>query len=300
LEGINLYPSFLITQNWHPKNYFPVFRGHNTVIQFFNAPNPQSFIVKLRLVKHAWKNGGLRGLIVFLQSLITSVFGFFYLKLEFVIFRSNFDVLYRQRITLAKNKTLTLNINEILGDLNRDEAYGVYVRAEKGSSVNFAGFHTGTFTVSYLSNHNVAMYRNGIFGRPVNDFNHHRPLGFRSFFPILTNEFVYSNLVIINYSSADNYKHVATIELTLVNTTDGISSKVELGCKQIAANEWIEINIDLLIKENCGGGSNNSASSYIVAFAPGVTCSSIHLVRSRIDQSIVAVEHSRPTHMYVT
>lgn len=256
-------------------------------------------MVKLRLIKHAWKNGGLRGVAVFLQSLIAGVFGYFDLRLEVVIFRSDFGVLYRHRTTLEKNRTLTLNIYELLDSSNRDDAYGAYVRATKGTSVNFAGFHTGTFTVSYLSNNNIAMYRNGIFGRPVNDFNHHRPVGFRSFFPILSNELVYSNLVIINYSSADNYKHVAVVELTLVRTINGVSQKFELGCKQIAANKWIEIDIDLLTKENYGGGSNSLVSNYIVASASGVTCSSIHLLRSKIDKSIVAVEHSRPTHMYV-
>ena len=172
--------------------------------------------------------------------------------------------------------------------------FTLLVSLSRGVDVSHTGFGSGTLSVNYKnSDRSICMYRNGLFARPVNDFTHHKPKGFRSIFPFFWDKTQESSFVLVNYSTDKNYRSKASVSVAM----HARSNKKIIGKSiEVKAQCFVEVEIgECFNPDDISGGSGG----FIILEAPGVTLSSIHVIRSSSTGQLLAVEHSRPTHAYV-
>ncbi len=191
---------------------------------------------------------------------------------------------------------ISLNELQRAAGLPNEDAQFLMI-ADRGIKLG-PGFSTGTLTATYFNDRTFACYRNSIFARPVNEFSHHRPVGFRSIAPqVVVTEEIESSAFFCNFSSDHRYDFTANPTARLYR---GKEDFLEASFGAIAPQGGVERSITDIFGDAAidflrpAGGYGT-----LIASQNGVTLTSIHLLRNRRTGSM-SIEHSRPTHSYVT
>ena len=186
-------------------------------------------------------------------------------------------------------------VNALVADRGVEVQDGQFLLiADRGVKLD-GGYSIGTVTAAYLGD-GFTCYRNAAFARPINEFSHHRPVGFRSIAPhmVLSGE-TEASAYFFNFSSDPSYDFTACPTLTLLRD-DGAKLTGTFG--QIPPFGARERSLTEMFGEATRPFLAGSAYATLIAEQPGVTLGSIHLIRNRA-RGGMSIEHTRPTHMYV-
>lgn len=288
--------------NHEPRNVFPIFKNCENKLSYILRGNDISnffqtskFVTK-RLLKGKDKNESND---FFLRLLYDSLFG---IKISFRgFFLNNNGKILCEIKNIAKvryGEGFDISINNILKEKNIEMQDGQFLLiADRGVKLSNQSYTTGTIAAMYQTDTSFTCYRNGIFARPVNDFKHHVPKGFRCIVPqIYVNEDVETSAVFMNFSSDINYNKSASPKMTLYNyCNDKLEGKYKtlkpFGSYEQSLSETFGENVRDFLSPGKGYGT-------LVAEQSDVTLSSIHLIRNK-KLNTIGIEHTRPTHMYV-
>ncbi|MEK9643939.1 MAG: hypothetical protein VW547_00205 [Alphaproteobacteria bacterium] len=167
--------------------------------------------------------------------------------------------------------------------------------ADRGVKLD-GGYSIGTVTAAYGGETGFTCYRNAAFARPVNEFAHHRPVGFRSIAPHMAcfGE-IEASAYFFNFSSDPDYAFTANPTVRLLRD-DGQSLEAAFGsippfgARERSLSELFGPEVRDFLDGQYGT---------LIAEQDGVTIGSVHIIRNRKTRSM-GIEHTRPTHMYVT
>jgi hypothetical protein len=199
------------------------------------------------------------------------------------------DIGYKQGIDIS--------VNSLITDAGQEIQDGQFLLiCDRGIKLD-GGYGIGTVGATYHTPVGFSCYRNGAFARPINDFSHHRPTGFRSIAPHLSiSKDIETSAYFFNFSTDPNYQFSANPKVTLL-ISDG--RKLEANFGEIPPFGAREASISkifgpgakkFLSKENIG--------ATLIAEQSGVTIGSLHIVRN-LKNGAMGIEHTRPTHMYI-
>ncbi len=199
------------------------------------------------------------------------------------------EVSYRQ--------SFDLSVNDLLREKGIPVQDGQFLMiADRGLKLD-SGLSTGTLTATYINNKTFTCYRNAIFARPVNDFAHHKPRGFRSIAPhMFVSGELDSYAFFCNFSSDAAYDRVANPKVRLYRDEkeflEGNFGNIPaFGAAERSMRQLFGDEVEEFLKSSDGCGT-------LVAEEASLTLSSIHLIRNR-RAGTMSIEHTRPTHMYV-
>ncbi|MET4024129.1 hypothetical protein BjapCC829_31515 [Bradyrhizobium barranii] len=155
----------------------------------------------------------------------------------------------------------------------------------------------GSFSMTYVDQDNVAIYRTGAFARPLNEGRLKSHVGFTGINPkiLATDDFV-SSLMLINHSSDPDYVHAARPSSVLIRDDgeqlEGDFGEIPpLGAREMSVVDLFGSEVFDFLKPFGGKGTT-------VTTCTGVTLASLHLQRSNDNrQTLLGIEHSRPAHM---
>lgn len=154
-----------------------------------------------------------------------------------------------------------------------------------------------SFSMTYIDQDNVAIYRTGAFARPLNEGRLKSHVGFTGINPkvIATSEFV-SSLMLINHSSDPDYAHAVRPSSVLIRE-DGERLEADfgeiapLGAREMSMIDLFGSGVVDFLRPFGGRGTT-------VTTCTGVTLASLHLQRSNDNRrTLLGIEHSRPAHM---
>lgn len=283
-----MYSPLLKTEAFQPRNLFPVLKDCNLKLSY-KISVPFRFSVVPRNCFFAFHTYGLRGLLAYLVSVIRQK-----ICLQIIIFSKNGTVLKNENLSVFFGRGILYDVRSNLNQDDWSEELLLFVKSSIG--VTFNKFNCGTGTLECFFQHRSfgeALYRNGLFARPVNEFKHHIPKGFRGIFPLEPGRSLSQNIVLVNYSSDYSYSNTAFVSCSVYSTSGDLVFQ-EKDIFEIPPFEFIEQDLVSIIPRQI----KLVSGMFVVLEAVGVTLSSIHSVR--IDSGgLVAIEHSRPTHQYV-
>jgi hypothetical protein len=159
------------------------------------------------------------------------------------------------------------------------------------------GYGIGTVSASYFDGDQFTCYRNGAFARPTNEFTHHRPIGFRSIAPhMMSSRSVEAAAYFFNFSSDSSFDRTANPTLRLYRSKteylEGKFGPIEpFGAAERSIKELFGENVSQFLGAGDGYGT-------LIAEQEGMTLGSIHLLRNSGGR-LLAIEHTRPTQLYV-
>lgn len=154
-----------------------------------------------------------------------------------------------------------------------------------------------SFSMTYVDQDNIAIYRTGAFARPLNEGRLKAHVGFTGINPkVMATSDVVSSLMLINHSSDPEYSAVASPKAVLIRG-DGDRLEGEFGdIRPLGAREASVVDIfgpqvfDFL---RPFGGRGTTVTT-----CNGITLASLHLQRSNDNKrTLLGIEHSRPAHM---
>jgi hypothetical protein len=154
-----------------------------------------------------------------------------------------------------------------------------------------------SFSMTYIDQDNVAIYRTGAFARPLNEGRLKAHTGFTGINPkIIATKNMVSSLMLINHSSDPDYMVTARPTSVLIRE-DGAKLEGDFGeIPPLGAREMSVVDIfgnrvfDFLAPF---GGRATTVTTCV-----GVTLGSLHLQRSYDNRgTLLGIEHSRPAHM---
>jgi hypothetical protein len=160
------------------------------------------------------------------------------------------------------------------------------------------GYSIGTVGASYHTENSFTCYRNAAFARPINEFSHHRPFGFRSVAPHMKWTLdIETSVYLFNFSSNPNHNRIAHPTIRLYrNDREFIEGKFgdipPFGAAERTMNEMFGAENREFLAPTGGMGT-------LIAEQPNMTLGSIHIVRNRKNKAM-GIEHTRPTHLYVS
>ena len=296
-----MLPQNLFEQH-EPRNVFPFFKDFNNHINYVFRENvSQNTIAVSKYIAKRFIRG--RDLTesnkLFRRILLDSFRG-----IE-INFRGAFLNNDGQLICLFPNickvkygQGFDISINELLIKKNIDLQNGQFLLiADRGLKLVPQSYTTGTISAVYMNQHSYTCYRNGIFARSVNDFNHHRPKGFRSIAPhMFANNEVEASAYFFNFSSDLKYSETVNPKVKIYNSEnkflEGEFGEIKaFGAMEKSLTDIFGIKIIDFLATGNGNGT-------LIAEEPGHTLGSIHLLKNKYTKSM-SMEHTRPTHMYV-
>lgn len=168
--------------------------------------------------------------------------------------------------------------------------------ADRGVKLD-GGYSIGTVTAAYVSATGFSCYRNAAFARPINEFGHHRPTGFRSIAPhMVCGDDAEASAYFFNFSSDTSYSLTANPRVTLRREDGSDLQAMFGGIPPFGARE--RSISDLFGAEGREFLARAGGYGTLIAEQDGVTLGSLHLIRNRRNGGL-GIEHTRPTHMYV-
>ena len=194
-------------------------------------------------------------------------------------------------------QSFDINVNQLLAKAGIPIQDGLFLAIADRPVKLDSGMSTGTLSAVYRGPSTFTCYRNSIFARPVNEFSHHRPQGFRSLAPqMLETEEMSSSAFFCNFSSDLQYRYIANPTVRLHRSKDEfLEAKFgeipPFGGHERTLEQLFGSQVRSFLAPFGGYGT-------LVAEEKGVTLSSIHLIRNH-RVGTVSIEHTRPTHMYV-
>lgn len=155
----------------------------------------------------------------------------------------------------------------------------------------------GSFSMTYIDQDNVAIYRTGAFARPLNEGRLKAHVGFTGINPkIIATKDVISSLMLINHSSDPEYAFAARPYSVLIRE-DGERLEGEfgeippLGAREMSVVDIFGNRVLDFLKPFDGRATT-------VTTCASVTLASLHLQRSNDNRrTLLGIEHSRPAHM---
>lgn len=169
--------------------------------------------------------------------------------------------------------------------------------ADRGIKLD-GGYSIGTIGAVFRSPTAFACYRNGAFARPVNEFSHHRPRGFRSIAPhMICNETSEASAYFFNFSSDPHFDRTAAPRVRLYRSRDewleGTFGEIPpWGARERTLTEMFGAGVRDFLGPVDGMGT-------VIAVEDGLTLGSLHLIRNRVTGAM-AIEHTRPVRLYVS
>ncbi len=189
-----------------------------------------------------------------------------------------------------------LDLSKLLADMKLpDDDYLVVAVLSRGRMD--ARRSPGSFSMTYVDQDNVAIYRTGAFARPLNEGRLKSHVGFTGIDPkvIATSEVV-SGLMLINHSSDPEYAFAARPELgpdpRRRRTTGGrFRGDTSLGAREMSVADIFGNRVFDFLKPFDGRGTT-------VTTCMGVTLASLHVQRANDNRrTLLGIEHSRPAHI---
>jgi hypothetical protein len=154
-----------------------------------------------------------------------------------------------------------------------------------------------SFSMTYIDQDNIAIYRTGAFARPLNEGRLKAHAGFTGINPkIIATKDVVSSLMLINHSSDPEYALTARPDCVLIRQ-DGERLKGDFGAiPPLGARE-------MSVADIFGSGVFDFLKPYggratTITTCAGITLASLHMQRSNDNRrTLLGIEHSRPAHM---
>jgi hypothetical protein len=154
-----------------------------------------------------------------------------------------------------------------------------------------------SFSMTYVDQDNVAIYRTGAFARPLNEGRLKSHVGFTGINPkVIATKDVVSGLMLINHSSDPEYAFAARPTSVLIREDgerleDDFGEIPPLGAREMSVADIFGNKVFDFLKPFDGRGTT-------VTTCLGVTLASLHLQRSNDNRrTLLGIEHSRPAHM---
>jgi hypothetical protein len=141
------------------------------------------------------------------------------------------------------------------------------------------GYSIGTVGATYHNAQGFTCYRNAAFARPVNEFDHHRPVGFRSIAPHMRlNGNIETSAYFFNFSSDPNYRFTANPQVTL-QREDG--EKLEADFGEIPPFGAREASLESIFGNTVRNFLQGEKTfGTLIAAQRGVTIGSVHIIRN--------------------
>jgi hypothetical protein len=193
--------------------------------------------------------------------------------------------------------SVEIELSQLLAKLNLpDEDYLVVAVMSRGRMDGYRS-SPASFSMTYIDQDNVAIYRTGAFARPLNEGRLKSHTGFTGINPkIIATTDVVSSLMLMNHSSDPEYALTAQPASVLIRE-DGERLEGEfgeippLGAREMSVSDIFGNGIFDFLKPF--GGRATTITTCV-----GITLGSLHLQRSNDNRrTLLGIEHSRPAHM---
>jgi len=190
-----------------------------------------------------------------------------------------------------------VSINELLSARGVPLQDGQFLLvADRGVKLD-SGYSIGTVGAVYRSPRTFTCYRNGAFARPMNEFAHHKPRGFRSIAPhMIANGTSEASIYLFNFSSDPSFDRPASPKVRLYRRQNEylegqFGSIPPFGAAERSLSDMFGPSVGEFLAEGDGMGT-------LIAEESALTLGSIHLIRNRM-AGAMSIEHTRPTQLYV-
>jgi hypothetical protein len=198
---------------------------------------------------------------------------------------------------VAYRRGFDISVNALMAKAGLPVQDGQFLLiADRGVKLD-GGYSIGTVTAAYGGDAGFTCYRNAAFTRPVNEFAHHRPVGFRSIAPhMMINDDNEAAAYFFNFSSDPGYDFTANPNVTLLRDDgerlEGRFGPIPpFGARERSLSDLFGPAVRDFLAPPFTYGT-------LIAEQAGVTIGSAHIIRNRHNRSM-GIEHTRPTHMYV-
>jgi hypothetical protein len=200
-------------------------------------------------------------------------------------------------LSFRPGASVDVELSRLLKDLKLpDDDYLVVAVMSRGRMDGYRS-SPASFSMTYIDQDNVAIYRTGAFARPLNEGRLKSHVGFTGINPkVIATRDVLSSLMLINHSSDPEYAHTAHPTSVLVRQ-DGAQLEGDFGeIPPLGAREMSIVDIFGSQVFDFLEPFDGRASA--ITTCTGVTLASLHLQRSNDNQrTLLGLEHSRPAHM---
>lgn len=199
--------------------------------------------------------------------------------------------------TYGPRASFEIDLSRLLADLKLpDDDYLVVAVMSRGR-MDGVRSSPASFSMTYVDQDNVAIYRTGAFARPLNEGRLKSHVGFTGINPkVIATKDVVSSLMLINHSSDPEYAFAASPKTVLIRE-DGERLEADfgdispLGAREMSIADIFGNKVFDFLKPFGGRGTT-------VTTCLGVTLASLHLQRSNDNRrTLLGIEHSRPAHM---
>lgn len=193
--------------------------------------------------------------------------------------------------------SVEVELSQLFKDLKLpDDDYLVVAVMSRGRMDGYRS-SPASFSMTYIDQDNVAIYRTGAFARPLNEGRLKSHVGFTGINPkIIATRDVVSSLMLINHSSDPEYAATASPATVLIRE-DGEQLEGEfgdipaLGAREASVTDIFGSKVFDFLKPFGGRATT-------VTTCRGITLGSLHLQRSNDNlRKLLGIEHSRPAHM---
>lgn len=190
-----------------------------------------------------------------------------------------------------------LDLSKLLADMKLpDDDYLVVAVMSRGRMDGYRS-SPASYSITYIDQDNVAIYRTGAFARPLNEGRLKSHVGFTGINPkvIATSEVV-SGLMLINHSSDPEYAFAARPNSVMIREDgerlEGDFGEIPpLGAREMSVADIFGNRVFDFLKPFEGRGTT-------VTTCMGVTLASLHVQRANDNRrTLLGIEHSRPAHM---
>ena len=193
--------------------------------------------------------------------------------------------------------SLEVDLSKLLGELKLPEDDYLVVAVMSRGRMDGNRSSPASFSMTYLDQDNVAIYRTGAFARPLNEDRLKSHVGFTGINPkVIATKDVVSGVMLINHSSDPEYGFTARPTSVLIREDgerlEGDFGEIPpLGAREMSVADMFGNKVFDFLKPFDGRGTT-------VTTCLGVTLASLHLQRSNDNRrTLLGIEHSRPAHM---
>jgi hypothetical protein len=193
--------------------------------------------------------------------------------------------------------SVDVDVAEVIRSLGHPEGDYLAIMVMSRGRTDYFRSSPGSYSMTYVGPRTFTTYRTGGFSRFLNEPDRKTHKGFRGINPkALADDRHLSGVLLINHSSSPRYNETVAPH-SLLRRGDGAVRDAPFG--SIPPFGAVERSLEDLFGRDVSeflapfGGKGT-----VITTCPGVTLASIHTMRAR-DGSSMAIEHSRPTHMYL-
>jgi hypothetical protein len=218
-------------------------------------------------------------------------------KLQILSRDGNYRATYEFPESFSPGASVEIEFSDLFAKLNLpQDDYLVIVVMSRGRMDGYRS-SPASYSMTYVDQDNVAIYRTGAFARPLNEGRLKAHVGFTGINPkIIATTDIVSSLMLINHSSDPEYAHSARPTSKLIRgdgeQLDGDFGEIPpLGAREMSVTDMFGSRVFDFLKPFGGRGTT-------VTTCNGVTLASLHLQRTNDNRrTLLGIEHSRPAHM---